>query len=380
MIYCIYGAVTAFLLPKIFAHQIEVAPMGTAHLGAQPLAFSSQNITTAFYLLGTGFAAIAASMVGQDERSPRIIVSTFILVTWVHVFSGLADLGLSLVHQEGLLNVFRNAHYAQLDQTISSVHRIGGIMPEPSAYAAYGAVLLALMGEFWMRGIEVKRTGPAALAMLVLLLLTTSSTGYVAVGVYGFTLVFRILFIPGASSTPKAAIVALLTLIVVGGILGLFLFKPEVADKAFDVLRQSTVAKADSSSGEERATWARQGLKAFSASHGLGVGAGSFRSSGLPTAVIGSTGIIGSVLFFAYLLWVTKLWRPSTYRIRLDPVRAIGAAAEWAALISIVTSSIASPSPDPGALFAVLAGLAVVWTLARKPKPAAHIGARMVAV
>jgi hypothetical protein len=366
--YCVYAAVTAFILPRMFSHRLAVMPMATAYLGAQPLEFTSQNITTAFYLVGTGFAAVAAAIIAQDERSRRILVATMIVMTWAHILFGLADLGLSTVHQEKLLLVFRNAHYAMLDQTMmSSVHRIAGIMPEPSAYASYGCVMLALMTELWMRGVAAKMTGIAALAMLTLIILSTSSSGYVTVGAYGFIILVRILFIRGASSTAKAATFGTLALIGAGVAVGVLIFEPKVGEGVGEILSEVILTKAQSSSGVERATWARQGLDAFAVSGGFGVGAGSFRSSGMFTAILGSVGVIGISLFLGYLLQVMKPLRPSTYRVSIVAPRSLGAAAAWGALVSILTAALGSPSPDPGAMFAVLAGLSLAWSVPPAP-------------
>ncbi len=366
--YCAYAAVTAFILPRMFSHRIAVMPMATAYLGAQPLEFTSQNITTAFYLVGTGFAAVAAAIVAQDERSRRIVVTTMILVTWAHIFFGLADLGLSTVHQEDLLLVFRNAHYAMLDQTMmNSVHRIAGIMPEPSAYASYGCVMLALMTEFWLRGVAPRMSGLAALMMLTLIILSTSSSGYVTVGAYGFIILVRILFIRGASSTAKAATFGTLALIGAGLAVGVLLFDPKAADGVGEILSEVIFTKAQSSSGVERASWARQGLNAFAVSGGFGVGAGSFRSSGMFTAILGSVGIIGISLFLGYLLQVMKPLRPSTYQVSVAAPRSLGAATAWAALVSILSAALGSPSADPGAMFAVLSGLSLAWSIPLSP-------------
>jgi hypothetical protein len=362
--YALYAAVTAFVLPLIFFHRIALVPMTAAHPGALPLTFSPQNITTAFYLVGTGLAAVAAAVVAQDERSRRVIVTTMIVVTWAHIFFGLADFALSLVHQEKLLLVFRNGHYAILDQTVlNSVHRIAGIMPEPSAYASYGCVMLALMTELWMRGVAAKATGLAALAMLSLVILSTSSGGYVTVAAYGVIILARILFIRGASSTVNAATFGLLALIGAAVVTGVLVFNPKAGEGVGDLLNAVIFTKAQSSSGMERAMWARQGMQAFAVSGGFGVGAGSFRSSGLFASILGSVGVIGLSFFVGYLLQVMKLLRPSTYRVSIAAPRSLGAATAWASFVSILVSALGSPSPDPGAMFAVLAGLSLAWSV-----------------
>lgn len=375
--YCVYGAITAFLLPKIFFHQIELVPMGAAYLGPQPLAFSSQNITTAFYLIGTGFAAVAASLIAKDPRSPSIMVNTFIFVTWAHVATGIADLALTAVHMGDLLNIFRNGHYAQLTQVVMSVHRISGIMPEPSNYSAYGIVLLAIMSELWIRGVASRSAGPAALAMLVLLILTTSTTAYAGVGVYALTLIARILLVPAARRSRKALVVGGLLFTSVFAGVGVMMLSPATAQKAIDIIKFATVAKASSESGEQRASWARAGFEAFASTHGFGVGVGSFRSSGLFAAILGSMGLTGGILFAVYLFQVIRPLQSSSYRVRVSSPLCFGAAASWAILMSVVSSALSSASPDPGALFGVIAGLAVVWRTAKAPEDGSSFGVKI---
>jgi hypothetical protein len=108
-----------------------------------------------------------------------------------------------------------------------------------------------------------------------------------------------------------------------------------------------------------RLAWATQGFEAFRASFGLGIGVGSFRSSSMMTAVIGSTGVIGCVLLGAYLLTLLAPWRRQAYLLDLDRDRGLGEAAAAAALFSLLPAVLSSPQPDPGLLFGILAGYAL---------------------
>ena len=62
LVFTLYCAVTALVLPRLFAGRINVVPMGRAGLGLLPLQVTAQNTTQAVYLLGTGFAAAAATI------------------------------------------------------------------------------------------------------------------------------------------------------------------------------------------------------------------------------------------------------------------------------------------------------------------------------
>jgi len=169
--YCIYSAATAFILPTLFEGEINVAPMRAVKLKTYfdvfPLHPSSQNITTAFYILGTMAAAICTSVVARDKTKTNFLVGALALLTVTHVFIGLLGLALANMKMGGLLDFFRNASYAQLNQQYNGFIRINGVSPEASTYASYGYVLLVLMTEMWLRNVRPKATGFAALAMFL---------------------------------------------------------------------------------------------------------------------------------------------------------------------------------------------------------------------
>jgi hypothetical protein len=145
------------------------------------------------------------------------------------------------------------------------------------------------------------------------------------------------------------------------GFLTLALFSPAVYAEFSSLLHVMTVGKAQSSSGVERGIWARQGLDAFTVSHGLGVGVGSFRSSSIVTAIVGSVGVFGVVTFAGHWWRVFRPLSFATYRMRQDGVAGVGAAAAWAAAIGILPSFVSAPSADPGVLFGFFSGLALGW-------------------
>ena len=96
-------------------------------------------------------------------------------------------------------------------------------------------------------------------------------------------------------------------------------------------------------------------------SRGLGVGVGSFRSSSIVTAIIGSVGPAGLAVFAGYCLQVFKFGRRSSYAAGGDVRVAAGAAAGWTALITLVPAFFTWASADPGLIFAIMAGLSLGW-------------------
>jgi hypothetical protein len=93
----------------------------------------------------------------------------------------------------------------------------------------------------------------------------------------------------------------------------------------------------------------------FVLSKGLGVGVGTFRSSGFFQALLGSAGAIGVFLFGGYMLQFVFA-APATGAARDADRLALARVAGWTAVESLIPAAFTSPSPDPGALFAAFAG------------------------
>jgi hypothetical protein len=253
---------------------------------------------------------------------------------------------------------------------------MSGIFPEASFYASYAFVWFVFLFECWMRGVQSRRTGPAAIALLLILVFSTSGSAYLSLAAYGALLILRLLILRQQLSPFKvvAILIGLLAASLVA--IGTVLLIPQLADQLVDMFQHMTMDKADSDSGRQRSFWAMQGLDAFKVSYGLGIGAGSFRSSSLFTAMLGSMGVVGVVAFLGHLVRVFKPLRASTYSTSKDERSAAGSAASWTVLSMMIPAAVGAASADPGINFAILSGLALEWRrrrsqvpVARKPAP-----------
>jgi hypothetical protein len=255
---------------------------------------------------------------------------------------------------------------------VGGFHRISALCSEPSTYAALGATYFVFMCELWLRGISPKQTGPAALIMAIVLAISTSSTAYVFIPCYCVLLLARTVIVRGSISLRHAGFV--LGLVVCGLTIALFviLLNPHFATQIGNTLAELTVGKTQSQSALERGLWAKQGLDAMVFTHGLGVGVGSFRSSSLFTAVLGSIGPAGLIVLLGYCTQVAKFGRRSSYVSQIDPRLGAGAAAGWTALMTLAPAAVSWPSADPGLLFALMAGLSLGWRSGLVTAPASE--------
>ncbi len=362
-VFVLYGAVGAWLLPRIFAGQINVTPLRPIPDGyiysTQPLSFTSQNITSSVYLTATLIAALVGHVACQVPGAAQRVARTAGLVAGTHALIGLSSVFLAGTPWTSVLKFFRNGFYAQLDQSFDGFVRMNGIWPEPAVFAAYGFAWLVFSTELWIRNVEVRWTGTGAAILALALLISTSTTAYIGLSAYGAVLMLRIVFIPHAVPATKAVLLIAFGLVGLAAIMALVALSPEMSAAFADFVSRFTVDKAQSASALQRAFWAKQGLTAFWASFGLGIGPGSFRSSSIVTAIIGSTGVIGVLAVVAHLVRVFKPLHKSSYGLSENAEQATGISAGWAAILMLVPATFSAASPDPGFVWGLFTGIAL---------------------
>jgi O-Antigen ligase len=314
--FAFYGALSAWILPRVFAGALAVTPLrpnpGKYLMAVSPLQFSAQNITVSVYLLSTLLAGICAYIAVRSRRSaPHSIARAAAAIGSVHAILGFASVlfGGPLAP---FFVFFRNGFYAQLNQSISGFVRMSGIWAEPAVFAAYGFIWLVFLTELWLRDVEPKWTGRALILILVALVVSTSSTAYIGLAGYAVILALRTVLNPKAIPARKMLGILLAAGLATAALLFAAATRPELLGDLSRIFSFTTVDKLDSESGIQRAFWARQGYDAFIRSFGLGIGAGSFRSSSLLTAILGSTGVIGAAAFVAQLIRVFEPLSRST--------------------------------------------------------------------
>ncbi|MFC0205270.1 hypothetical protein [Novosphingobium soli] len=362
-----YGVVAALLLPHIFAGEMTVAPLrglvrpryGTEQarvLATEPLRFTVQNLTTAIYMAGTLAAALASHAALRGPGGARLLARTGAAVGVLHALLGIASVVLKDTPANAIFAFLRNGSYAQLDNDWAGFVRMNGLFPEPSAFAAFAVAWFVFNFECWLRAVEPRLTGAAALLLACALAGSASSTAYAGLAICGALGALRLATTPRFVTPDRLAWLALGGLTALAGLCALLLLDPVRAAGLQDLLAHMTLDKGGSFSGRQRLFWAGQGLDAFVVSRGLGIGPGSFRSSSLATAILGSMGVVGSAAFVLHLGRAFAPLALSTYRRSGEPERDTAAAAAWAMLVGIAVASLSAPSCDPGLTFAVLSG------------------------
>jgi hypothetical protein len=211
--------------------------------------------------------------------------------------------------------------------------------------------------------------------------LSTSSTAYVGLGVFGVVYALnwlRRLLSPsvlarnGLKWEAVAAIAAFLVFLFV------LALTPRLLDPVFDTVNELVFQKSQSNSYIERNMWTKVGMDAFFATNGLGVGLGSARTSNWYVAILSNTGIIGGTLL---ALFIVRLF------LRRGPPEP--GAAEFVAglkfslLPGFVMAALAGTTPDigvgMGATFGLITSLASAPQLPSPPSGSAMPADRVIA-
>jgi hypothetical protein len=363
VVYTLYGVAAAFVATRLFAGDVNVVPMrfsdATGMFDTVPLVPTAQNITTSVYLVGSLAIAIAAYIVCRLRGGAQALISTGIAVGWLHIALGLAVILAAGTPVGGFFEMFRNGNYAQLNQGYGSFIRIRGLFTESSVFSDFGFAYMVMNAELWYRSVRPKATSCVAMALAAILFLSTSSTAYVALAAYLIFFIVRIIALPHLAEGVRVRqfVIGAFAILVIVALA--MVIVPHALAALSDMVQHMTVDKSASDSAQQRLFWALQGWDSFKASYGIGIGPGSFRSSSLITAIMGSTGVVGLTSVGLHLLNVFLPGRRSTYARTADLAQTIGGAFATAAVVSLVPSIVSSASPDLGANFAFLAGAAL---------------------
>lgn len=358
-----YGIVSAYIGPRLFAGMVDVYPMQPKGdfglLDTIPLSPTPQNLTVGIYMLGALLISLLSYILCRRAGAGIAIVTASIATGWFHIISGLLDLLTRGTPAADILGLLRNANYTLMDNSAGGFVRIIGVLPEASAYASLGFTLFVANAEMWYRSIRPRATGAVAIGLALMLILSTSSSAYVALVGYAVFFLFRAILFPSVAPPGKLMMSAFAIAGMVFMLAVLQATVPGLTTAIGNLIADMTLDKAQSLSGQQRLFWATQGWHAFFDSYGLGIGPGSFRSSSLITAIIGSVGILGTAAFVLYLARVFEWTRRSSWGLGPTYRDSLAGALGSAALLSLIPAMMLAPHAAPSALFSILAGSAI---------------------
>lgn len=373
LFWCV-GVIVTLFAPRFFAGQIEIVPMAvTRFMEIELLSPTKQNFSQLAYVTVSVFSVFAFARVFQDPARLNILPRGIMLSATVLIITGCLDFVSSFLPIAFLLEPFRTAQYALLtDATIADgVKRVTGLMPEASSFGNLTLFLLSLLW-FLKRSIigraHQKRATLLLAGLAVMAVMSTSSAGYVGIGVLilmiGLEWCTRAVGLDRAMLQKRSVRTGFLF-----GISGIASFAvvliaaPHLFDPIVERLNEMIFTKTESLSYMERSMWTRTTYQAGWSSHLLGVGLGSSRASNFAAAIFGSTGLLGFALYFGFVAKRLFTRLPTN-----DPyILSVSNALKWSFFPAFSVTLLVGTTPDFGATEALRWGILLALLLATRP-------------
>lgn len=297
----LYALVTAVLVPRLLAGSFTVWPQKLTPPFDLPVPIqpSMSNVTQTFYLLiDTAVLAGVALHLGRSHLDPLRVLHAYLACGYLVVAICAWQLASKLTgiwYPEAFL--YSNPGWAILPgQMVGTVPRINGPFSEPAALAFYLSGLVFCCAWLVLRGHRSRAAmGLLPLALLALVF-STSTTGFVALGIGGAGLVAY-----GLTRAPRRVAMRIFLVAVplaaAGVAAGLFVssMSSQIEDSIAVVTRQS-LRKADSDSFINRTGLDLDSLAVLWPTYGFGAGWGSVRASSLAPGLLANLGVFGTAL------------------------------------------------------------------------------------
>ena len=302
---------TAALSPRLFAGTVQVWPekVAASFTGTEALQPSFANVTQSIYLVISCFVLVTSALLtSRPGIRFEAFLNAYLLGGWIVVGLSVWQLASKLAgvpYPESFL--YSNPGWTIWSgQEFGGVPRINGPFAEPASLASYLAGIIFSCTWLLLRG----HRSASARALLPLALLTlalsTSTTGFVVLGVgllmllvYGVTAAPR----PVVGRLVRFAVPAVVVLALLAS--SLAALAPGVVASATEVT-DATMSKGDSSSYDERTKTDADSMDLLMQTNGLGVGWGSNRSSSLVPGLLSTIGIPGVILVLSFALALVR--------------------------------------------------------------------------
>lgn len=357
-----YAVLATVFMPRLFEGAFEVFSISRSSLAqigiaSSPLAPRAGNVTQTAYLVGNLvlFATVVAHAL--NGKLPFIVWAVIVAAAANLAFAAL-DLITYSVGGTEYLEFIRNANYRMLaDGDILGIKRIVGSFPEASTFAGRTLLYFAFCTELWLRGVFRHVTGLMALLSFAAILFSTSSSAYVALGIYCSLLFLRCAFSAASGRSSRRAF-AIAVITPAGGLLLLLslMLLPHIWSALSEFLGTTLLNKLDTQSGIERSLWNEQGLRVFLETGMLGAGVGSVRTSSWVVALLANTGLVGLILFIAFLASLAATALRSA--AGCGETSAFAAAGAWSCFVGLIAAGLTAPDVNLNLVFIVCAAIA----------------------
>lgn len=312
-LFWVVAVLATIFMPRIFAGEVLVVPLRGEVGVTSLLQPSAQNVSQIVYLSIAILSAFAFARILRSRVDRQHAIKAMCFGGAVVGFTGLIDFATQYMPIEPLLTPFRTATYALATNVeVLGGKRVVGLMPEASAY---GGLCLGLVSGlvFYRRAIANARVrnvyAPLVIGLLLLCCWLSKSSGtYLGLAILALVIAaeaFLRAFSAGRTQQlyrqdliGELAIVFGLFIMV----MAITIIRPEVIDPIYALIDRMVLQKSETASYEERGMWRAVAMESIFSTGGLGVGLGGTRASSSLVAIFSSTGLLGGLLYFGFVL------------------------------------------------------------------------------
>ncbi|MFC0400004.1 O-antigen ligase family protein [Paraburkholderia rhizosphaerae] len=311
----VVALIGAWFLPRAFAGATNVFAISKDAadpnaVGPVPLAPVSGNLTQSVYFISDVVIYCCMTIFLARKDGYRHLALAMLVLAGLNVVAGVVDMVGGAVGINAL-GWIKTAGYTIHDgEEVGGLRRITGTFTEASTYAGFTMQLFAFTANMWLFGYRPRLTGLIALASVVLIMLSTSTTAYVGMVAYLMVLLCsRDDRIWPHARARKGYLFAAVGCLAILALLFSLIFKPGMLESVLGFFNDTVMAKADSDSGRERGSWNQQAITNIIDTYGFGIGLGSARTSSFVLALLSNLGFAGAVLFgvFAWNCLVARI-------------------------------------------------------------------------
>jgi hypothetical protein len=363
-ILAIWAVASSFLLPWLFAGVgVDVPRAGMDSPETSPLRWTMSNAAQAGYVALDAIFVVYLLWCGRTRGYFERLIRAF-------VFAGLiaASVGAYqyVAHYSGLpypATFFNsNPGWRQLlSEEFSGVWRLSATFSEPSAAGSFFAVWSTLL-LFLAAGGRVGGWAWPLFALGVLMLfLTTSTTGYIT-GALVIALFIQREFGRVLTSGRVSGRSLFALLLIIGAAAIALIYVPDLRG----LLAKIVWHKTQSQSGHDRTTTIWEALRITAETYGMGAGLGSNRPSGMFFYIASNLGIPG-LIAFSVLIWSIYriLGLASRSSVARNPTTTYLQAVGWATAIELIAMASAGGDISGALLWVCIAltatGGRAVW-------------------
>lgn len=369
-LFWVVACAVTFIAPRYFLNDVEIVPMKlkiVGNMGSDLLTPTKQNLSQALYITISVMSVFMFTSLFRSAKSRHDALEAFKFGASATVVTGVLDAASSYLPIAPFLEMFRTGGYAMMtDKVVNGYKRVVGLMPEA---AAFGSICLFFLCFLYFSRFLLIRESPRTkayyyflmVALAAMLVLSMSSSAYVALGVLGGVAVLewwsRRFFVRSNSFLKNGLRREFLCCAIgVGVVVFAFAAIPPLQNELLERVDRLILSKSDSQSFEERSMWNTVSLQSLWDTSGIGCGLGGTRSSNRCIAIFSNTGIAGGILFYGFVCQVL-MRSPGRRPVEACVVHAV----RWSFLPIFTLNFLVGTTPDFGLanawMFAMVTGI-----------------------